>query len=331
MTEQERRELAIRLRNAITEEVLLAMGALPHRWVGKALTPVLRLATRRFAQIVAAFDLDVGRLGTRDAARNLLPHLVEGCRQSGAGSIPETGPLLVGSNHPGGVDSMSILAALPRSDVKFVVSDVPFLRALRNCREHAAYASADPSERLGVVRQMIRHLSQGGVVIIFPGTQLDPDPAFMPGAAARLQAWSHSIALLLRRVPDTYLVPTIVGGVLSPRFQAHPFTRLAPPGWERIKLAEMLQIMQQLVLGTRLDLQPTVIFDTPVRLTDLVNQVAKPSSTAIMSALLHRTRQALDQYQAGQVPTHEVPIPARTPCSLSRTSSGGNQPRSNPD
>jgi len=309
MTEQEQQKLAITLRNTITEEVILAMGISPHRLAGKVLTPLLRLTTRRFAQLIAAFDLDVGRFGTHVAARNLLPHFVADCRQSGAASIPETGPLLVVSNHPGGTDSMVILAALSRSDVKFVISDVPFLRALGNCREHAAYASAEPGERTGIVRQMIQHLRQGGVVIIFPGAELDPDPACLPGASERLEAWSRSVALLLRQVPETRVVLTIVGGVLAPRFYAHPLAKLVPPGWERIKLAEMLQIMQQLVFGTRLDLHPAVNF-LPMRLEDLLETSAAPSSRAIMSALLRQMQQLLDRYQAGQIPTTEIPIPA---------------------
>jgi hypothetical protein len=310
MTHPEQRELTRTLRDTITAEVIVALGASPRGLAGRALTPLLHLATRRFAQIVAAFDLDVGRLGTRDAARNLLPHFVQSCRQSGAASIPATGPVVIASNHPGGIDSMAILAALPRSDVKFVISDVPFLRALKNCREHAAYASAAADERLGVVRQMIAHLGQGGAVIIFPGTQLDPDPSFLPGAVERLQAWSRSVAILLRRVPDTLLTPTIVGGVLSPRFHGHPLTELAKTDWERIKLAEMLQIMQQLVLGIRLDLRPTVNFGTPTRLKNLIEPGASPSSNAIKAAILAQARQLLDRYQAGQLPSSEIPIPA---------------------
>ena len=310
MDTHEQRTLATTLRNTITDEVILAMGASPRRLVGRALTPILRLATSRFARLIAAFDLDVGDLGTRDAARNLLPHLVEGCRQSGAASIPATGPLLIASNHPGGVDSISILAALPRTDVKFIISDVPFLRALAHCRQHAVYASEDTGERLGAVRQMVRHLGQGGTVIIFPGTELDPDPAVLPGAGERLKDWSRSLSLLLRRVPQTQLVTTIVRSVLSPRFYAHPVAKLAPQGWERIKLAEMLQIMQQLVLGTRLALWPTVTFDEPVRLENLVEPGTAATSNALMSAILRRAQHLLDQSQAGQQLASTVPLPA---------------------
>jgi hypothetical protein len=310
MQPSKQQQLATTLRNTITDEVILAMGVSPSGLMGKALTPILRLATRRFARLVAGFDRDVGALGTRDAARNLLPQFVQGCRQSGADAIPTSGPLLVASNHPGGIDSIAILAALPRTDVRFVISDVPFLRALKNCRAHAAYASADTDERLGVVRQMVRHLRQGGTVILFPGTELDPDPAFLPGAEERLRAWSRSVALLLRRVPETRFLPTIVGGVLSPRFHRHPVAKLAPPGWERIKLAEMLQIIHQLALGRRLDIRPAVHFGTPLPLDRLVQADATTSATTVMAAITRQARKVLEEYQAQQRPTREVPIPA---------------------
>ena len=311
MTESAHKQRVTTLRNTITDEVILAMGLSPTNWIGKRLAVPLHWATRRFAELVAAFDRDVGELGTRDAARNLLPHLVEGCLQSGAAAIPETGPVLVASNHPGGVDSMAILAALPRSDVKFIISDVPFLRALDNCRPHAIYASPDIDARLGVVRQMLDHLRQGGTVIIFPGTELDPDPALLPGASERLDDWSRSVALLLRQVPETRLVTTIVGGVLAPRFYAHPLAKLAPPGWKRIKLAEMLQIMQQLASGTRLDLCPTVTFGTPLRPSELPAEAETAAARDLMPAVLRQARQVLERYRAGTSPTHNVPMPAR--------------------
>jgi hypothetical protein len=203
---------------------------------------------------------------------------------------------------------MAILAALPRIDVKFIISDVPFLRALDNCRPHAVYASPDTDARMGAVRQMLDHLRQGGAVIIFPGTELDPDPALLLGASERLDDWSRSVALLLRQVPETRLVTTIVGGVLAPRFYAHPLAKLAPAGWKRIKLAEMLQIMQQLVLGTRLDLCPTVTFGTPLRPGELLGAGETAASRNLMAAVLQQARQVLERYRAGTVPTHEVPI-----------------------
>jgi hypothetical protein len=113
-------ELVHNARNAISDKVIKAMGLLPTRWPGRLLVPAVRLATTRFARLMADFDRDLQELGTQKAAQRLLPNLVQGCRQSGAESIPETGPVLVASNHPGAVGSMVILAALPRTDIKFI-------------------------------------------------------------------------------------------------------------------------------------------------------------------------------------------------------------------
>lgn len=257
--------------------------------------PIVRLATTRFARLMATFDSTVGKAGTREAARHLLPSLVQGCRQSGAERIPKTGPVLVASNHPGAVDSMVILAALPRTDVKFIVSDVPFLHALPNVKQHCVYATADTDGRLGAMRDMIRHLRTGGTVIIYPGTQLDPDPAILPGAYARLGAWSRSVALLLRHVPETKLAATIVSGVLDPRFLSRRLTHLAPAGWKRQKLAEMLQIMQQLLFSMRIPIQPRVTFGRPITVAELRDEHER---TGTIDAIIAHARRVLAQHMS---------------------------------
>ncbi len=68
-------------RNTISDKVIQAMGRSPARGPGKLLVPVVRMATTHFARLMAVFDRHVGDLGTQEAARRLLPHLVEGCRQ----------------------------------------------------------------------------------------------------------------------------------------------------------------------------------------------------------------------------------------------------------
>jgi hypothetical protein len=72
----------------------------------------------------------------------------------------------------------------------------------------------------------------------------------------------------------------------------------------------MLQIMQQLVLGTRLDLRPTVTFGDPLRLQDLIEPNTSASADAVMSAILQQARQVLARYQGGQTHPSEIPVPA---------------------
>jgi hypothetical protein len=283
-----------RLRDTITDEALKSMGLPASGWPRKLIAPAIGRATNRFAGLFAALDQDIARLGFCQAARRFLPHFVIGCQQSGAGSIPDAGPLLVAANHPGATDGLVIAAALPRDDLRIVISDVPFTRALSSGREHLIYASWDANERAHAVREMIRHLRDGGAVLIFPSGHLDPDPACMPGAAAWLADWSRSVVLALRRVPETWLVATIVGGVLVPRFLSHPLVRLGPQGWKRQKLAEVLQIICQLLFKTRYALTPRVTFGQPTTLAALREQ----STLGDLEAIVNHARQVLAAHLA---------------------------------
>jgi len=212
--------------------------------------------------------------------------------------------LLVASNHPGATDSVTIMACLPRADLRIVISDVPFTRALPAGRDHLIYASPETAGRVHATREMIRHLRAGGSLLIFPGTTLDPDPALLPGAAERLGVWSRSIALVLRRVPETRLVGTIASGVLSPRFLSHPLTRLAPPGWQRLKLAEVLQILNQLTSGRRYGLTPRVTFGEPVTLAELRQRNGAGDD---MAAIVTYARGVL----AAHLEAMDTPLPVR--------------------
>ncbi len=76
----------------------------------------------------------------------------------------------------------------------------------------------DDTLRANAVRRSIQHLKDGGAVLIFPSGQIDPDPAVLPGAREALEKWSKSIAIMLRRVPETRLVSAITSGVLHEKF-----------------------------------------------------------------------------------------------------------------
>lgn len=291
------------LRDTITAEVILSMGLSPSRWPGRLLAPVIWPATRRFAELAATFDDDVSTLGIREAACRFLPHFVEGCLQSGAEAIPPTDPLLVASNHPGATDGLVIVAAMPRDDLWIVGSDVPFTRALPHTRDHLIYTPdrlthtlEDAAEGTTAARSIIQRLRDGGAVLIFPSGHLDPDPVLSPGGAAEgLADWSRSVALVLHHVPQSRLLVAVVSGVLVPRFLLHPLTRLAPRGWERQKLAEVLQIIQQLLYRKRYGLVPRVSFGGPISAQEL--GVGK-TRDGLAQAVTDQARQVLALHRA---------------------------------
>ncbi len=252
------------LTRTITDEIFNALGMSPRNWLRKVLGPIFWLPARRFSELGASFDEYVARSGFREAARWVLPRFVEKLEVRGAERLPEQGPLLVASNHPGTYDSIAIAASLPRNDLKIVAGGIPFIRGLPATSGHMLYATHDTHERMLVIRNAIRHLQDGGCVLIFPTGSIDPDPAFLPGAQQALANWSASIEVFLRRVPQTNVVVTIVSGVLESRFFRHPLTRLRQELRDRQRIAEILQIIQQMVLGYKFPLLPRVSFAEPL-------------------------------------------------------------------
>jgi hypothetical protein len=144
----------------IIDEILLAAGIPAHGWLRKLLEPILWLPAARFARLAARFDEAVGRSGFCEAARMILPEFVTGFEAKGAEQIPISGPVLIASNHPGAYDALVVAGSVPRSDLRFVVSGVPFTQALPNAAQIFIFATPDPHERMAVIRTCIHHLNR---------------------------------------------------------------------------------------------------------------------------------------------------------------------------
>ena len=99
----------------------------------------------------------------------------------------------------------------------------PFFRSLPNLRQHLIYATNDTHVRMATIRKALRHLGEGGSLLIFPSGKVDPDPNyFLSEARLSLDRWSDSLELLLRAAAR--LVVAINSGFCGPpRISAHPF------------------------------------------------------------------------------------------------------------
>ncbi len=252
------------LQSAVEYEFFWVLGLDEGHPLRRALTPAIRPVLGRFVEVAAPFDRDVASVGMPEALRSRAPQFINRLTATNAGLVPATGPLLLLSNHPGGLDVFLVLALLPRADIKVMVSEISILRHLPAAGPHFISIGREAGSRMQAVRAGINHLKQGGALFIFPGGILDPDPAFMPGAVEALERWSPSVELLLRRVPQTNVVVTAVGGVLSPGWYRSPVTRLREERKDRQKVAEVFQIAQQLLLPGTLDLRPSVHFAPPI-------------------------------------------------------------------
>ena len=249
----------------LSQEIVKVLGLPPDTRLRHALNLLLWAPLLRFAENAARFDQTVAESGFREAAREVLPRFIDRLEVIGQQRIPSTGPLLVVSNHPGSADALAITASLPRTDLKIVVSGLPFIRSLPNSARHLIYT--DPLEthkRMEVVRSSVRHLREGGALLLFPRGKVEPDPAWLPGAKASLSRWSASLGLIGRTVPDTQIVTTIVSGVLARNSLRNPIVRWPKDPRTRQLLAEMVQVIRQILLPFNPSVNTRLSYDDPI-------------------------------------------------------------------
>lgn len=253
----------------VIDEAVAALGLRPRGWYRPLLTLLLWLPAHFLATLLGRFEAQAAQAGLVAALWDILPRFVEGIRVRGLNHLPATGPLLIVSNHPGAYDLALVAACLPRNDVKLIGSGVPLLRALPHVRDVIIEVTDEPYGRMRSLRQGIRHL-QGGGVLLVPGSGLvDPDPDVLPGALEALAQWYPSAGIMLRTVPATQLVLAIVSGVMARHWAYSPLVRVQREPWQQRKLAEVLQIAQQLLLPRTFRPVPRISFGPPLTQADL--------------------------------------------------------------
>ena len=229
-------------------------------WFGPVFAPIVV----NFAQKAAAFDASVARLGLQQTAQEWLRKWIAGLHVVGREHLPAEGPLLIAANHPGTVDGLAIASLIQRPDLKIVVAGNPFFRMLPNVRKYFIYATRDPQVRLTTLLNAVRHLRNGGALLIFPNGMLDPDPLHFDQLARQaLTRWSASVRLMLSKVPQSSLVLAMNSGFVAADYLRHPVVRLRPNETEQQKLAEFLQVIHQVVFNRRISSQPSIVFSEP--------------------------------------------------------------------
>lgn len=256
------------LRRAITEEIYAALGLAPDTRFRHLINPLVWASTSRFVRVAEKFDRIVADSGFPAAAREILPKFLSRLEVKGQDAVPKQGPVLVAANHPGAADVLAIAGSLPRDDLKIVVSDLGFLRGLPNAARNFIYTPPmDSHQRMEVVRASIRHLREGGTLLIFPRGMVEPDPDHLPGAEASLSDWSASLGIIARAVPQVEIVTAIISGVLSRWSLSNPIARLRRHPRDRQRLAEFLQVIEQMVSPLRPTVSARLSFGRPMRAT----------------------------------------------------------------
>lgn len=282
-----------RLSRLIRDEIVKAFGPLASGWSRRPIEWLFRIPAQRFAHLGAEFDLHLARGGFAEAARRLLPRFVSDWRAYGTEHVPRQGPLLVVSNHPGAYDVLVIAANLGRDDLKVVAGAIPFLQSFSAAGRGLIFAGRDLHTRATALRAAIRHLHMGGTLLTFPGGTIEADLAIMPGGQEELERWSPSIDLMLRHVPACAVLVAIVSGVVAPACYRSLLTRLRRRPVDRRRLAEVIQIAGQLLLGRTVSLVPQVSFSAPVTVSGLATRDGRAGAT---QAIIARAHDAMAQH-----------------------------------
>src|SRR3972149_2508312 len=229
---------AASLTQLLLDETIQALGLPAGRLSRALIRPLVYRPANRFARLGVLFDRYMANGGFPAAARWALEaHQVQ-VRLPTPGSVPNSGPLLVTSNHPGGMDCLALAAGLGRSDLKIVASGMPFLRNLPEVARHLILLSRGGAPaRMGGLRQSIRHLERGGALLIFPRGRVEPDPAFFTEAEISMEKWSPSVRILLESVPRLKWMVAVVSGGVSNKALEHPIARRQQELTERQLLA----------------------------------------------------------------------------------------------
>jgi hypothetical protein len=207
---------------------------------------------------------------------------------------------MVVSNHPGAYDSVAITASISRRDLKILVADTSFYHTLPNISEQLIFAKNDLSSRMLSIRQAIRHLQNGGALLQFGSGTIDPDPAVEAGAEEYLRKWSPSLEIMLRKASETQVVLSIASGVLLQRFANHPLARIRRQPLKRRRMAEFMQVIQQLLKPESVQAQACLSFSSPVSVSALA---AESGGGPLLPVLQRRARKLLAEHTADCVQT----------------------------
>ncbi|MCS6909600.1 MAG: hypothetical protein NZM11_03405 [Anaerolineales bacterium] len=224
-------------------DVYEALGVAHWRRGRFLLDALFWLPARHFARQVIHFDTLVGERGLPAAAEWLIRLYIHQLQVAGREHVPECGPALLLSNHPGLSDTLAAFIAINRDDLLIIARERPFTKALPNINRKLIYVPDDTLGRIAATRAVLYRLREGAIILTCPAGRIEPDPAVMPDAIASLEGWAQSISFYARNVPELKIVPMIVSGVFAPGALRNPLTRLRRTRAGREHMAAMLQVL----------------------------------------------------------------------------------------
>lgn len=286
----------VALSHSLVAELTGTIGFRDSRLLQSIAWPIFRPATDALAQLGLTFDRMLETEGLPKASEWLLARFCSNIASRGVENIPQTGPLLVASNHPGAYDALVIFSKLFRKDIRWVSSEIPFLDKLPHLREHILFASrTDALNRMAVLRGAIRHMQNGGILLYFGAGHREPDPAVYPGADQMMDNWLEGIDFFFKHVHNLQLLPTMVSGVVSEKWAHHPITLLRRAQIDKQRLSEFGQVITQLLQPGKMMVSPSISFGATVSGDELRRE---SGNDRVLEAVKRRAKVLLSDHMA---------------------------------
>ena len=280
--------LVTHLSESLIDEIVAAVGLPTTALTHTVCWHLFRNITDRLANLGASFDQIIKEMGLPAASAWALTHFCSDLQVHGSEFIPDQGPLLVVSNHPGTYDALALYANLEGHNIRSVSTVIPFLNLLPNARHHFLFTPRhDVRERMLVFRNAIKHLQSGGTVVYFGSGHRDPDPAVYPGAGRSINNWLNVFDTFFKYVKDLKLLQKNASGVVYAKWVNHPITWFRRKQIDKQRLAEFGQVITQLRKPGKLMMTPRVSIGKPFSEHDL-RQVVGPDK--LYPAVIERAK-----------------------------------------
>lgn len=294
MTESEDAARIKDLSESLVDEIVGSVGLPKTRFTHWLVWRIFRKITDRFANIGAPFDRITASDGLPEASKFCLSFFCKDIKRSGVENIPLTGPLLIATNHPGAYDGLVVFSSLPRKDIKWISTEIPFFHLLPDLERHILFASRDDSRgRMVVLRNAIQHLKEGGVLVYFAAGHRDPDPDIYHGASIAIENWLDIFDTFFKYVPDLKVLPVVVSGVVSRHWAKHWLPRIRRKQIDQQRLSEFGQVISQLLHPGKYYLSPAITIGQPLSKQQLTSENA-----TTLQMVIAREKELLQQHVA---------------------------------
>lgn len=286
------------LSRSLVDELVTSVGLRKNHLNHAIFWVLFRFITDKLAVLGVPFDQLVAEQGLPSASQWMLTHFCDQVSANGVEHIPQEGPLLVAANHPGAYDALVCFSQMGRKDIKWVSSDIPFLKLLPFTSEHIFFSSRqDQNNRMLVMRNAVQHLKQGGALLFFAAGHREPDPAVYLGSDHSISQWMNVFDPFFKYVDGLQLLPAISSGMVSSRWARHPLTWLRRKQIDKQRLAEFGQVITQLLKPGKWMMQPAVSFGEVFGEGELRKKAGEGSLfPAVVDACTHLLKEHVSQF-----------------------------------